>query len=468
MSQKNFDFNNISTASSTVAKGNTSDNLEPSETHIVTVSELNKEIKRCLEGSFTHFWLKGEVSNFTAHSSGHWYFTLKDKKSQISAVMFRGKNSRVKFLPKTGMEIIIRGRVSVYEPRGNYQVFCEDMEPAGIGALQQAYEQLKEKLQKEGLFATSHKKPIPSMPQHIAVVTSPTGAAISDILNVLKRRYRFAKVTVVPAIVQGDKAPAQIVSAIELVQKIKHLDVIIVGRGGGSMEDLWGFNDEQVVRAIYNCPVPIISAVGHEIDFTLSDFAADLRAPTPSAAAELVAKNATELLEKLTQTQKRLTLMVLARLKQFKDSLLSFNKRLVNPRRRLEDLSVRMDELTLRLEKAIANNLREKKLKVNLKRSQLTNPKNRLENSLQKLELINSRLLNGIKLKMSDKKHKLITLNKSLDNLSPLRVVDRGYSITTRNGQVVKSVTQLKTKEEITVRVTDGHITATVNKTVSL
>lgn len=457
MNQSNFNFSNKASNLSTNNDKSEGDNQSPL---MLSVSQLNRAIKSALEGEFVNFWLKGELSNFTAHSSGHWYFTLKDKKSQMSGVMFRGSNSSLKFKPHTGMEVIVRGRVTVYEPRGNYQILCEYMEPAGVGALQQAYEQLKAKLQQEGLFDQAHKKPIPVHPNHIAVVTSPTGAAIRDILNVLKRRYRSAKVTVIPTVVQGEKAAPFIVKAIESAAKLKHVDVLIVGRGGGSMEDLWCFNDESVVRAIYACPIAVICAVGHEIDFTIADFVADLRAATPSAAAELVAKNSIELMQQLKSSEKRLSHLYSVKHNLLKQKLVGLNKRLVDPRKSLNDLAQRLDDLTLRLTSVIKNQLTQKKLKVNVLRGQLVNPKHSILTLKQKLHSENIRLQNIILNQLATKQQKLGSTTQLLDSMSPLTVVDRGYAITTHKGQVVRSVTQVKAGDLVDIKVSDGVMTA--------
>ena len=257
---------------------------------IYNVEKLNAHIRQTLEGQLGVVWLQAEISNFKPHTSGHFYFSLKDSKAQISAIMFRGFNSKLKFKPHDGLEVIVRGRITVYEPRGTYQIMCEAMEPVGAGALQKQFEQLKEKLKLEGLFEATRKKPIPSYPRHVAIVTSPTGAAIQDILNIMSRRAKNVEITLVPALVQGVNAATSLVDSLKLALQLP-VDVIIIGRGGGSMEDLWSFNDETLARLISLATIPIISAVGHEVDFTICDFVADLRAPTPSAAAELVAKS---------------------------------------------------------------------------------------------------------------------------------------------------------------------------------
>ncbi|USN46674.1 MAG: exodeoxyribonuclease VII large subunit [Pseudobdellovibrionaceae bacterium] len=426
------------------------------EPHVFSVSELNGSVREILESQFSLIWLQGEISNFKAHTSGHFYFSLKDDKAQVNAVMFRGFNSRLKFRPESGMEVLVRGKITVYEPRGNYQVFCETMEPVGAGALQKAFEQLKAKLQKEGLFAKERKKPLPAFPKHIAVVTSPTGAAIRDILNVLKRRHRGAEVTVVPALVQGPTAAASIVKGIEAANKIKNIDVIIVGRGGGSIEDLWCFNEESVARAIVASQKPIISAVGHEVDFTISDFVADLRAPTPSAAAELVVKNSEDLLERIKQIRHRLLRSMNFIIHHHRQRLTHLGKRLIDPQRRLQDLSMRCDELTQRLELSVERfvSLKRQQLQHLLKR--LGTPLALVDRQRQRVAMLGLRLASSQKQILQDRRHHLKELMAVLDSLSPLKVVDRGYSIVTKQKVVVKNVEQLSVGDSLHVRLAHG------------
>lgn len=413
-----------------------------SEPQILTVSDLNKMIRQSLEGQFGLIWIKAEISNFKPHSSGHFYFSLKDDSSQISAVMFRGFNSRLKFKPENGMEVVVRGRVTVYEPRGSYQIFCELMEPVGVGALQLAYEQLKEKLKAEGLFDTSRKKQLPFMPKRLAIVTSPTGAAIRDMLNVLSRRARGLEITIIPAVVQGAQAPVEIVKAIELAQQIGGFDVMIVGRGGGSMEDLWGFNDERVARAIASCKIPVISAVGHEVDFTISDFVADMRAPTPSAAAELVVRNATDLLEKLSLIHARLVGLVNKKIQLDRKQLQTFEKGLVDPKRRLQDFALRLDELIQRLDLAIHHLVDDKRQFIVILRHRLGDPATKLQLAHQKL----------------------MRLSDLLDSLSPLKVVGRGYSIVKKDHEVIKDSAQLKVGDSIRVQFARGYAKAKIEE----
>ncbi len=386
---------------------------------IWSISDLNRAVKSLLEGRFQNFWVQGEISNFKAHSSGHFYFSLKDDKSQIRAVMFRGFNGQLKFRPNDGMEVLVRGRLSVYEPRGDYQVFCEVMEPLGAGALQLAFEQLKRKLESEGLFDKSRKRRLPRLPHHVAIVTSPTGAAIRDMIHVLGRRFRGLKITVIPTKVQGDQAPDEIVSALSMVEKMSDVDVVIVGRGGGSIEDLWAFNEERVARAIAACSRPTISAVGHEVDFTIADFVADLRAPTPSAAAEVVVQNREDLIEQLKGFQRTLRVLVQGKVDLQKKSLLGLSHRLIHPGRRLQDLHVRCDDLCARME---------------------------------------SGLMRGLK----EKRSELLRLSGLMDSLSPLRVVERGYSILSVEGSVLRSTRQIKVGSEVEFRLGEGRGVAVV------
>ena len=289
--------------------------------YVYKVSELTSHIKIILEGSFPRIWVEGEISNFKSPMSGHFYFTLKDKRSELRCVFFKGNNEKIRFDIKDGMQVISYGRISVYEKQGLYQLYVSRVEPKGIGALQLAFEQLKERLFKEGLFDESRKKPIPVVPDRIGIITSPTGAAIRDMLHVLKKRFTNVKILISPVKVQGDSAREEIASAISDFNKLDNVDVIIVGRGGGSLEDLWPFNEEIVARAIYNSKIPIISAVGHEIDWTISDFVADLRAPTPSVAAECVIAKKGELTETLESLEKRLKAYPLEIMREYEQRL---------------------------------------------------------------------------------------------------------------------------------------------------
>lgn len=386
----------------------------------VSVSELTTKVKNLLELEVGDVWVKGEISGFKPSAAGHLYFSLKDSGAVLSCAMFRA-GGRVKFELKDGLEVLVHGRVSVYAPRGNYQLIVQDVEPVGAGALQLAFEQLKEKLQKEGLFDLARKKPIPAHPTKIAIVTSPTGAALQDMLNVLGRRNAGISILVVPTLVQGDAAPAQIVRAIQVVNKHNLADVLVVARGGGSLEDLWCFNDEAVVRAVAESRIPTISAVGHEVDFTLCDFAADLRAPTPSAAAELVSRNRLELVDMLLSSQRRLVLAMGGRLSHLKSALLMLENRLVSPSEKLLRYAQQLDELQAKMTYLIQKDIAE-----------------------------NFRTLEG--------------LSGRLEALSPLKVLGRGYTLIqdSSTGRLVKSVKDAAAGEEVVIKFHDGNAQARI------
>ena len=428
---------------------------------VYNVEQLNTYIRQTLEGHVGVIWLQAEISNFKPHSSGHFYFSLKDSKAQISAIMFRGHNAKLKFKPHDGLEVIVRGRISVYEPRGTYNIVCETMEPVGAGALQKQFEQLKEKLKKEGLFEASRKKQIPPYPRHVAIVTSPTGAAIQDILNIMNRRARNVQITVVPALVQGAGAPTSICEGFLKAQKLG-ADVIIVGRGGGSIEDLWSFNDEKLARLIAASETPVISAVGHEIDFTICDFVADLRAPTPSAAAELVAKSSMEIVQKITQLERLLQNAMQKVLKLKSQSLFLNSKRLVDPKKKLQDYAFRNDELLTRLENAVKGNINNLRKDIQLLEKKLVSPTEVIFRLKSKIEKSDMRLSKALQFKLNNLMSQVTRNMAKLDSLSPLAVVDRGYSIASAKNKVLKSVKDVKAGEVVDVRLADGHFSAEV------
>ncbi|MFO1518220.1 MAG: exodeoxyribonuclease VII large subunit [bacterium] len=398
---------------------------------IYTVSELTSDIRSLLEERFGFVWLTGEISNFKAHSSGHFYFSLKDAGSQIPAVMFRGANRFLKFQMEDGLEVVVNGRLTVYEPRGSYQIVVEYLEPKGWGALQLAFEQLKKKLEAEGLFDPSRKKNLPLIPKKIGIVTSPTGAAIRDLLHVLKRRYPNVEVLLNPVNVQGAEAAPEIARAIDELNGFDDVDLMIVGRGGGSLEDLWAFNTEEVARAIARSRIPIISAVGHEIDTTIADFAADLRAPTPSAAAELAVRVKREMERGVELLKDRLLELVQFKIEELKEKLLFFKSHLKHPRKRLDELLQRVDDLSDRLRLGLINRL--------------------------------ARL-----------KGDLAMLQKTLGALSPLAVLERGYSITYRKaaegGQErlipLKDAAAVALQEELEIWLARGKLGALVTKRI--
>lgn len=395
------------------------------EKHVYTVSELTRNIRVILERNFGTVWIEGEISNFTKHQSGHMYFSIRDAESVLSCVFFRRVNANLKFEIKNGMHVLCFGKISVYDKRGQYQLYVEKIEPKGAGALQIAFEQLKEKLRKEGLFEESRKKPIPYLPQRIGVITSPTGAAIRDILNVTKRRFSNVEVILNPVRVQGDLAKEEIVEAIDLFNILRNVDVIILGRGGGSLEDLWPFNEEVVARAVYRSEIPIISAVGHEVDWTMSDFVSDFRAPTPSAAAELVIPKKEDLVRALGEFKERM-----------KISLIS-----------------RMDFLNERL-----NTLKNRYV--------LREPLNIITQYEQEID----DLMEGLRLKagfvVKLRKESLNTLAGKLDVLSPLGILKRGYSITMmkKDNKIIKDANVLKKQDRIKTKLSKGEVISKIEE----
>lgn len=385
---------------------------------VITVSQLNFYIKSLLDESpaLREIYITGEISNLTDHyRSGHIYLSLKDDKALVRAVMFAGNARHLRFKPEEGMKVIARGRVSVYEATGQYQLYIEDMQPDGIGALNLAYEQLKRKLSAEGLFSEDIKKPIPAYPKRIGVITSPTGAAVQDILNILGRRYPIAEVVFCPVLVQGENASAQLIDAIERFNKANAADVIIIGRGGGSIEDLWAFNDEKLARTIAKSDIPVISAVGHETDFTICDFVADLRAPTPSAAAELATPNMTELLSYF---------------KSVKDSLPAIMQRRID------------------FEKQELDNLASSKV--------LLSPEEFINIRKNELDMLSADMIKAFKAILSENQRDFVALSAKLDALSPLSVLSRGYSIVQNKNKVIKSAKELNIGQNIMVKLSDG------------
>ncbi|OQY54081.1 MAG: exodeoxyribonuclease VII large subunit [Desulfobacteraceae bacterium 4572_88] len=338
---------------------------------VYTISELTADIKSLLEENFPFIWLSGEISNFRVPVSGHFYFTLKDQKAQVSAVMFRGQNRNLRFVPEDGMSVTGLGRISVYEPRGSYQIILEYLEPEGVGALQVSFEQMKARLSAEGLFDDRHKKPLPFLPEKISVITSPTGAVVHDILRVISRRFPNCHVEIIPVRVQGDEAEGEIVSALKLLSTRDDADVAILARGGGSLEDLHAFNSEGVTRAIFDSPIPIVSAVGHETDFTIADFVADLRAPTPSVAAELVVPLKQDLQEACSGLSNRLIRQFHRYLDQHRSRVSELSERLTDPKKRIQDMRLMADDLTARLIRVFRNDMRQRREQLSWRVNQL-------------------------------------------------------------------------------------------------
>jgi exodeoxyribonuclease VII large subunit len=414
---------------------------------VYTVSEVTRLVKLELENSFPLLWVEGEVSNFHRHTSGHLYFTLKDEQCQLRAVMFRSDAGRVKFDLKDGLRLICRGRINVYEPRGEYQLIADLIEPKGKGALQLAFEQLKEKLRAEGLFDPQRKKPLPLFPKKIGVVTSPRGAAVVDILRTLERRFARLHILIYPAKVQGEGAADEIVEGIDVLGRLPGIDVIIVGRGGGSIEDLWAFNEERVARAIFRSPVPVISAVGHEVDFTISDFVADIRASTPSVAAEIVIKEEQALVERLDNLRQRLRQNVLMFLQGRRQLVfnLTHHRIFQNFRVRLLNLEQRVDELDDRAREVF----RRKWMKLRDDRASIPNFETRMAGA------INS-LLQGLLARWE-------TLSLGLHNASPLNILKKGYTLCWKDDlQLIRRIEDVEKDQELSVSFYKGDFTCRV------
>ncbi|MDO9792192.1 exodeoxyribonuclease VII large subunit [Glaesserella parasuis] len=480
--------------------------------HILTISQLNYSVKQMLEVEFGSVWLIGEISNFSQPVSGHWYLTLKDEQAQVRCAMFRMKNMRVNFCPQNGMQVLVRANVSLYEPRGDYQVIIETMQPAGDGLLQQQFEQLKMKLTGLGLFAQEHKKPIPTFVKRVGIVTSSSGAALQDILHILQRRDPTLEVVIYPTLVQGKEATADIVQMIELANRRQECDVLIVGRGGGSLEDLWCFNEEAVAWAIYHSQIPIISAVGHETDVTIADFVADLRAPTPSAAAELVSRDQQELLRQLQhhadkvnlafdrlwseklarfdrlqlrlqaqhpakqlqqqqyqlqQLEKRLIRTISYRLQQQQQQLAQLNQRLQvqHPQRQLQQ---RVQQL-LHLEKQLKQQMeqlllrKQQRWKNTLQRMERNPLPYRISAQTQHLHKLEQRLSYAIEKNISQRRQQFQTLCTQLDGLSPLAILARGYSVTqNQQGKTLLSTQDISIGETIVTRLAQGNVVSQV------
>ena len=431
----------------------------------LSVSELNHQAKHLLEVSFLQVWVEGELSSLSRPSSGHWYFSLKDKKCQVRCAMFRGFNQRVREIPKEGDQVRIRGKVTLYENRGDFQIIVEQIEPAGAGALQQAFEALKARLQQEGLFDAARKKPLPALPRHIGVVTSPTGAAIHDILTVLSRRCPAIPVTLYPTAVQGKAATNDIVRAIEAANAHGVADVLIIGRGGGSLEDLWCFNEEAVARAIYASALPTVSAVGHEVDVTIADFVADLRAPTPSAAAEKISPDQSTWIRQLAESEMRLAGATRRALSRMETSLKHLAARLRDPRRELMDKAQRMDELDVRLSKAMHQRLERSTTRTDhlSQRLKLQSPLRRLTDSHNSLANLNERLSKAVSQQMDQQNRRLEYIAQTLNVVSPLATLGRGYAIVQdENESIVRGVSHLNPGDPIVARVAGGRINASV------
>ena len=431
-----------------------------------TISALNFEVKTMLSQGIGSLWIEGEVSNFACPASGHWYFTLKDERAQCRAAMFKGRNNRVGFLPKNGQHVLIRAQVTLYEARGEYQLVVEHLEDAGVGELMRRYEVLKSKLDAEGLFNSQLKQPIPQHPKKIGIVTSPTGAAIRDVLSVLARRAPHIPVLLFPTIVQGEQAASQILLALTNAKNHADCEVILLVRGGGSLEDMWCFNDETLAREIAHFPIPVVTGIGHEIDFTIADFVADKRAPTPSVAAETVSPDRFEMMQTVDGHLRRIVARASQQLSRANEQLAAIKKRLQlqHPQRQFQVLNTRLDYAYDALLERQHNRINNEAQRLQLQRSILLqlNPSVIINRYRETLSVLNNNNVKSIKQGVLLAKHKLALQARSLDTLSPLKTLSRGFAKISKNHRIVSSVSQLSSGDEIDITLSDGDKQATV------
>jgi exodeoxyribonuclease VII large subunit len=438
---------------------------------VYTVSRLNREARALVEGGLGAIWLEGEISNFARPASGHWYFSLKDDAAQVRCAMFRQRNAGLGLVPRNGMQVLVRARASVYEAKGEFQLVVDHLEEAGEGELRRRFEQLKRRLAAEGLFDAGRKRPLPRLPRRIGVVTSPTGAALRDILHVLQRRFPAVPVLLYPVPVQGAGAAAEIAAAIRLASERAEVDVLIAGRGGGSLEDLWAFNEEAVVRAIAASAVPVVSAVGHEVDVTLADLAADVRAPTPSAAAELVVPDAATWLRALESVEARLFAAARRGLATQAESLGWAGRRLaqLHPARRIEQQLQRLDDLDLRLGAAVRGRLALATHRLAARRAELVtlSPRSLLSGLSRRLAVAGARLPPALAARLEEARSRLGSSARALHAFSPLATLDRGYAIVTLagSGRIVTDVSQAPAGADIEARLARGRLRARVTGT---
>jgi len=445
-----------------------SDLFEQSKVTVYSVSALSQEIRGLLEGHFDFVWVEGEISNFRIPSSGHYYMVLKDEKAQIRAVMFRPQTRTLKFMPEDGMKVIVQGRVAVYEPRGEYQLILDYMEPLGVGALALAFEQLKKKLAGQGLFDESIKKPLPFLPQSVAVITSPTGAAVRDFLKIVQRRFANIDITIVPVKVQGEGAAEEMAEALKTVNRELDVDVIVLTRGGGSLEDLWAFNSEELALAIRASRIPVVSAVGHEVDVTISDLVADFRAPTPSAAAELLVAEKESLKTGILQLRARLLAALKADLSGLQERLRLLSRGLRDPRKRLADSWMDLDDLHSRLARTmdIALTARRRAMAGEARALMVHSPLNRIE-ALRQKTVFQKRSLTLLMLKgLKDLWMNVSLAQEKIKSMSPVAVLERGYSITRKlpEGWVVRSIGDVHQGDQVSVKLAEGEIECRVEK----
>ena len=442
----------------------------PSDRQILSVSQLNRSVRHLIETQLPLLWVEGEISNFARPGSGHWYLTLKDDQAQVRCAMFRNANQRVAFQPANGTQVLVRCRAGLYEGRGEYQLVVEHMEEAGFGALQRKFEQLKQQLSDEGLFDNQHKQPMPDSVRHIGVITSATGAAVKDILSVLDRRFPTIKISIFPTMVQGEQAAGQIVQAISDANQHGECDALIVGRGGGSLEDLWPFNEETVARAIFVSEIPVVSAVGHEVDFTIADFVADLRAPTPSAAAELLSPDGEEMLNQFEGFEILLADAVTRKIRHLEQRTDYLQKRLQHPGRKLQEQAQHLDHLDIRLRRAMAGKMQQQTTQMQSLQDRLVrqSPKEAIAQRKQAVANSVKQMMRAVSQQVELKQSKTAQAMHLLDTVSPLKTLGRGYSIIRdSNDKVVKTVAQVSAGDTLRGQLTDGEVVFSVTETTT-
>jgi exodeoxyribonuclease VII large subunit len=434
----------------------------------LSVSQLNRQVKRLLEGHFDFIWIEGELSNIARPGSGHWYFSLKDDSAQVRCAMFRNSNQRVRITPQDGQQVLVRARVSLYEGRGEFQLIIEHMEDAGAGALQRAFEQLQAQLAAEGLFLEENKQALPTLPERIAVITSPTGAVVRDIITVFGRRFPGIELTVLPVPVQGEGAAPAIVNALALADQLACFDAIIVARGGGSIEDLWAFNEESVARGIAACRTPVVSAVGHETDFTMADFVADARAPTPSAAAEMLSPDRRELIQGLAGLQLSLVRGLRQRITSLGHQLNTHRARLRHPGERLREQAQRLDDCELHLRRSLRQALdrRQHATSINAAHLHRLAPSSRINRFQLLLSQLSERAGRASRTRMDQRLQQLAGISGKLDSLSPLATLQRGYAIVSDDaGNVLTDASKVNKGEIISSRLAQGNVRSRVEST---
>ena len=437
---------------------------------VYQVSQLTRDIKAIMEAAFDSIWVEGEISNFRTVASGHSYFVLKDAKSQVRCVLFKGHRAGIKFQPEDGDQVLLFGRITVYDARGEYQIVTESMEPRGLGALQKAYEQLKIKLEKEGLFDEEKKKPLPQFPWKIGVVTSSTGAAVRDIINIVRRRNPKVSVLLYPSKVQGEGAAKEIAQGIHELNQRKDIEVIIIGRGGGSLEDLWAFNEEEVARAITSSRIPIVSAVGHEIDFTIADFAADLRSPTPSAAAELTVPILEDTLREIGSLNESLINSLEKKLKDYFDLLKRLmDRRFFHQPKEIFNLQIqRIDELHSRLLRGLEQNLltHQQRFQDKIHRLFQASPEKNIPHMKENLSMLEKRMQHIIQSNLLLRKERFEGILKNLNAFNPLSILERGYSICSKDEKSLKNIEGINPGDLINVKLAQGGLSCTVKKII--